>query len=261
MLAFQKYSVVKNAYDFVKFDNFKKVLRDMFSLYVYKSAFGNSLKYYLGSLLVSLPCGLLFSYYIFKKRLFSGLMKVVLFLPSVMPVMVLVVVYQMVVNCVIPDWFGIVPLLSETSTKVWGTVFVFNIWVGFGTSVLLYVGAMSNVAEGTLEAAQIDGVNSLQEFFFIVFPQIFSTVSVFLVTGIAGLFVNQYNIYSFFAKGAEHSHYTVGYYMYLGIQDAGDDYGYWAALGVLMTIVVVPLTVSLRRLFNRIDPMTDKGGM
>ena len=259
-LSFQDYSLSQNAYTFVWFENYANVIKDVFSKYVFKRAFFNSFKYYFVTLITSIPLGLLFSYYIFKKRFLSGMMKVMFFMPSIIGNMVLVILYQMVVNNVIPSVFDTVPLLSLLSTKIWGTVFVFNLWIGFGTSVLMYVGAMGNISEGALEAAKIDGVNSFQEFIYIILPQIFSTISVFLVTGIAGIFTNQHNIFSFFGKGAEFEHYTVGYYMYVEIQNAGENYGYVASFGILLTLVVVPVTLLLRKFFNKIDPMTD-GGM
>lgn len=260
LLSFQDYSLSQNAYEVVWFDNYLKVIKDVFSEYMFKQAFKNSFKYYLAGLFTSLPLGLLFSYYIFKKRFLSGFMKVMFFMPSIVGSMVLVILYSMVVNNIIPAVFDTIPLLSILSTKIWGTVFVFNLWCGFGTSVLMYVGAMGNISEGTIEAAQIDGVNSLQEFVYIILPQIFSTISVFLVTGIAGIFTAQHSIFSFFGKGADFEHYNVGYFMYVEIQNAGEDYGYVAAFGILLTLIVVPITILLRKFFNKIDPLSD-GGM
>ena len=259
-LSFQNYSLSQNEYSFIWFENYANVIKDVFSKYVFKRAFFNSFKYYFATLITSIPLGLLFSYYIYKKRFLSGMMKVMFFMPSIIGNMVLVILYQMVVNNVIPYVFDTFPLLSLLSTKIWGTVFVFNLWIGFGTSVLMYVGAMGIISEGALEAAKIDGVNSFQEFIYIILPQIFSTISVFLVTGIAGIFTNQHNIFSFFGKGAEFEHYTVGYYMYVEIQNAGENYGYVASFGILLTLVVVPVTLLLRKFFNKIDPMAD-GGM
>ena len=254
-LSFQNYSLSKNAYEFIWFDNYIKMIKDVFSEYKFRMAFLNSFKYYLANLVTSIPLGLLFSYYIFKKRFLSGFMKIMFFMPSIIGSMVLVILYQMVVNNIIPSVFGVQPLLTVISDKVWETLFVFNLWCGFGTSVLMYVGAMGNISEGTIEAAKIDGVNSFQEFIYIILPQMFSTISVFLVTGIAGIFTNQAGVFSFFGKAAEYEFYTVGYYMYVEIQQAGENYGAVASFGIMLTLIVVPATILLRRFFNKIDPM------
>ena len=158
-----------------------------------------------------------------------------------------------------PDMdIDIIGLISEKE-YVLPTILFYNVFIGFGTSVLMYSNAMSGLNDSVIEAAQIDGVNSFSEFLYIVFPQIFSTVSVFLTTAVAGIFNNQLNLYSFFKDGSDYVS-SVGYYMYKEVAKAGGDYAVYpklAALGLMTTAIIAPLVLIMRKIFTRIDPMEE----
>lgn len=262
LLAFKDYS--DGPAKFVGFDNFERLFYDFKNLPMFEYALQNSFTAYFAGLIFGMSIGLIFSYYIYKKMWGASFFKVVLFAPSIISSMITVILYSYFVNEYIPvvvkDLFDekIYGLLTNKDTR-FATVLFFNIWMGFGGSILMYQGAMHNISESVIEAAQIDGVGPIGEFIRIVLPQIFSTVSVFLLTGLAGIFTNQMQLFAFFGANNEPRFYTIGYYLYYKVQTAMSyaEYPYLSALGLIITACTIPVVLFFRWLFNRIDPMND----
>lgn len=265
-LSFEKYifdpETGRGWYEFNAFNNFRKIFENFAASDALGQAFLNSLIAYVTGTVVGVSLALVFSYYIYKKMFASKLVKVLLFLPSIISSVVMVLVFKYFANLAIPYVFkqiGITvgPLLDNESTA-FGTVLFYNIWVGFGTSILMYSGAMSDINESVIEAAQVEGVGKFQEFIHIILPLIYPTLSVFIVTGIAGIFTNQLNLYSFYGPFSKPYTWTLGYYLFNETSGGGyADYPYLAAMGLLMTCIAVPLTFAVRWLLNRFGPTKD----
>ena len=91
----------------------------------------------------------------------------------------------------------------------------------------------------------------------ITIPMIWPTITTFLIVGVAGLFTNQMCLYSFYGESAEYANMTIGYYLYRETLKAGvDRYPYLAALGLVLTVIVVPLTYLVKWLTNKFGPKT-----
>lgn len=225
-----------------------------------------SVKTYFITLFISVPLGLFFSYYIFKKLPGAMTFRVMLFMPSIIPSIVLVTVFIYFTDFVLPDlslkWFNVTvneTLLSSTKTR-YGTVMFYNIFVGFGTTVLLYSNKMASISPEVIEAAELDGANTAQEFFRIVLPQTFSTVSIFLVTGVTSIFTNEINNFSFFHYSMNPDTTTIGFLMYYKMQHAKKDvtqYPPIAALGLMCTAIAIPVTFFVRWLLDKFGPSED----
>lgn len=265
LLAFKDFGTSQTEYTW-SFGNFKAWLDFDDTLYgaLIPDALGVSIKAYLISLLVGVPLGLFFSYYIFKKMPLSGFFRVVLFIPTIVSSIVLVSMYRLFVNDVVYEiisGWGLGPkrpYLDSTDDR-FATMMIYNVFVSFGTSVLMYSNKMSTISPEIIESAQLDGAGALKEFFYIVLPMSFSTISVFLITGIAGIFTNQINNFAFFpgALEAYKETRTIGYILYYKTKKAGQndwEYPSIAALGILLTLIVLPLTFLARYLFERFGP-------
>ncbi len=264
LLSFRRFNA-DGTFTFCGFENFAALFSDIANLPELRYGMRNTFIVYAFNLVVGILTGLLFSYYIYKKRFAAGFFKVVLFMPSVISSVVIVSMFKMFADSFVPTLinqiFGtnMLGLLTEEST-VFGTLLFYGLWLGLGTPILMYLGAMNNISESTIEAAQIDGATPLKEFFYIVLPQIFPTVIVFITSGLAGIFLNQFNLYTFYGNLAEPRVYTVGYFMYLRLVRSSGyaNYPYVAAMGLLITLVTTPVVLLVRRLLNKIDPMGDK---
>ena len=242
-------------------DNFKFVFSSAMFPEVLKSVL-TSIEFYVITTVISVPLGLLFAYYIYKKAKGSKLFRFFLFLPSMISSMVMVVLFQNMIGLGMFDILNTDKLLfniTARSSYVW--IIVFYIWTNFGTTTLIYSNKMGELSPETIEAAQLDGANSIQEFLYIVLPFAFPTVSVFLVTGIATIFTNQYNLFSFFGGTIPFDAGTMGYYLFNMVQDLATNgvfdhvaYNRAAALSLVVTMVVIPVTMGMRFLTEKYGP-------
>ena len=117
---------------------------------------------------------------------------------------------------------------------------------------------MSGISPEIVEAAKIDGITPMKEFLLIDIPMIAPTISVFVVSSTATIFVNQMNLYSFYGAGASnYSIWTIGYYIYRGMaapETTLADYPFYAAFGLVLTLITIPITLLVRRLLLKKDP-------
>lgn len=267
VLAFQSFDYKGNGFSFVGFENFFTNFLDVFKEFeeaqYLQDAFKNSILVFGVSLIVGLSLALLFSYYIYKKSALSKFYKVILFLPSVISSITLVIIYKYFAEDAIPEIIlritgkEIQGLLSNPETE-FGAILFFTIWTSFGIQTLIYSSSMSAISNEIVEAAKMDGITPLKEFLLIDIPMIAPTIGVFVVSSTATIFVNQMNLFNFYGGGASNYNiWNIGYYMYARIaapETTLADYPFYAAFGLVMTFITIPITFLVRHLMNKMDP-------
>lgn len=263
LLAFRQYNFGEGGYNWVGFNNFKTAADNLLHLPDLKFALRNSLIAYGSSLLIGIPLAVLFSYYIYKKFMGYRFFKVILFMPSIISAMIMSVIFSTFANRVIPFIFRqyfhmeVEGLLSNVDTLL-PTMITYTIYIGFGTNILMYVGAMSNISESVIESAQLDGAGYFHELWYIVIPMIWPTLSTFIVVGLTGVFTNQLNLYAFFSEKADVRVYTYGYYLYLKtVTSTTIEYPYLASLGLIFTLIAAPLTLIVKKLLAKFGPSAE----
>lgn len=268
VLAFSSYDKISNTSTFVGFKNFADVFNEFFQskeAVNFGIRFKNSVVNYLITTVVGTGGSLFFSYYIYKKKIGGGLFKVILFLPHVIPGIVLASIYRFSVdtgivhmyNTVVSESNRISSLLNDANT-VYGTVLFYALFVSFGTQTMMYLGAMNKINPSITEAAELDGVSYTREFVSITIPCIFSTIATFLVVGLTAIFNSDLGLYNFFAGNAPGEAQTLGFYLFRLTNDNKTNQVEWpfiAAMGLIFTVIVAPITIGLRKLMNKIDPM------
>ncbi len=264
LIAFQNIDVLTNTYTWTT-RHFVNAFDQLISPTLL-SMTKNSLIAYVIMTCTSIPLGLLFSYYIYKRLPGAGAFRVILFMPSIVSAIIMVSLFRFFTTDALPamvrDYFHttIKAPLDDKNMR-FATVMFYTIWVGFGGSVLMYSNKMSTIDPSIIEAGKIDGAKGLSEFWYITLPLVFPTLSVFLVTGMAGLFTNQLNLFSFYGAMAPDSAQTLGYWLYREamVQKNGGLSGYsrLAAIGLLLTVIAVPLTLGLRYVVERFGPSED----
>lgn len=262
LLAFKQYDGTTGAYSWVGFDNFGRVLTEIFTdpTAEWRFAFKNSFIAWIVCTSIGMTLALFFSYYIFKKGIGRNFFRVVLFMPSIISSIVMVILFTYVVDNFIPDvifaLFGteMRGLLSNPDTTML-MIYLYTILMGFGTNVLLLSSAMSGISDSIIEAAQLDGANNIRLFWHVVLPQVFPTFVTIFIVSIAQLFSNQLNLYSFYGGYAEAQYSTVGYLLYKRTVSASyAEYPALAAIGILLTIVIIPVTLGIRKLLEKVGP-------
>ena len=270
-MAFNSYKDGANGYiaTFVGFDNFKVAFK---KLGTDTYMITNSLKYFALHMLVGIPLALIFSYYIYKKMSGAGLFRVVLYMPHIISTLVFSLLFKYMVTNVYTTLMAevtgevvVLGLLDNPETQL-ATVLFFNVWIGFGTEVLLYSGTMSGISESIVESAELDGANRVQEFFYITLPMIYPTLTTFIITSVAGIVTNRLNLVSLYGNQANHLS-SIGYYLFVAAQDPNLtlssssafrlNYPALAAMGLIFTAIIFPLTWITRKLMQKYGPSAD----
>ena len=261
---------------FVGFANFKSFITKMFSNGdLISQSMINSVKTFAINLVICLPLYITFSYLVFKKCFMHNTIRVVVMLPQIISGFVVSMLFVSFITgtnspmTVLFDKIGIrdirgggVELLYSNGYKyAFGTLIFYGIWVSFGTNLLVYPNAMKEIGTEILESAQLDGVSTMwQELRHIILPLIFPTFSTFLIMGIAGIFTEQGYVLTFFPQGVPLGCdvYSMGYYYFIQVQSgASGNYNMMAAGGLIMTLIVAPVTILVRHLLEKYGPSTE----
>lgn len=257
LMSFQSYDTLADKFTWGMSWNLEQLKLDLQNHLLW-DALVNSIEIWIWTCLFGRLLAILFSYYVYKKWVMSTAFKFFLFLPSILPGILLVLMFKFFVNEAIPGYImeffkkPIEPLLINSETLM-PTIIFFNIWASFGSQILIYTGAMDQIAPEIIEAGEVDGVKPWQEFCFLVVPMIMPTIATFMIASVAGLFTNQASLYSFFGDGVEFADYTIGYYLFILVNKSGAGksmYTYASALGLICTFIAFPLTLLVRRLFE-----------
>ena len=262
LLAFRYYSF-DTGYSFAGFGNFERVFYEIANNALYKTMLVNSLITYVVYLGVGITLALLFSYFIYKKMPLAGVFRIVLFLPSIISSVIMVLLFKYFTESAIPvlmsEIFGIeISGLLNSAKTAQPVLLFYMVWAGFGPQILMFTGAMNNVSDAVVESAQMDGITPVKEFVFITVPLIWPTFVTFMVVSVAGIFTNQLNLYSFYSTAATQSLWTFGYYLYHQASVSNmPEYPFLAAVGILFTLIAVPLTFLVRWLLEKFGPSAD----
>lgn len=260
LLAFKNINAFDGSYSWT-LDNIKTAFSMMTQSPEIVPLWSTSIVSYVFILCIGTPLALFFSFYIYKKAPGAGAFRVALFLPSVISAIVMSVIFQFFMERAVPaivfELFDVrIKGLLENSDTRYGAFLFYNILIGFGTNVLMYSNAMSGMSREITEAAHIDGATPFQEFIHIALPGIFPTLKTFLVAGVAGIFINQLNVFSFYGASAPENVRTFGYYFYTKTQSAVSiaEYPLLSAMGLIMTSVAIPLTLLVRWALEKYGP-------
>lgn len=264
LYSFQRYDKLSRTFTWT-LDYVKSALKMMTASPALVETMKMTLLFFLLFTGINTPLGLLFSYYISKKQFASGFFRVFLFLPSIICSVIMVLIYGNFVDVALPEIVRVLTgktvggLMSTKSTRFFAVMF-YNLLVGFGVNVLMYSNAMSAISEEAVEAAHLDGATGLKEFWFITLPSIYPTLVTFLITALAGMFLNQYNLYSFFGSGEHFGLQTYGLYFYvqtLAADGSRAEYSQISAIGLWLTFIALPLTYGVKFLLEKLGPSED----
>ncbi len=226
-------------------------------------AFRNTMLFFGISVFFTLPMSVVIAYFIYKKIWGYKLFRLAFYLPAVIPAIVMTTVYQQVTQHggVVDQIFGGVPLggLLETPDTALGAVVAFVLICSFTTNVLLFSGGMARVPLEVVEAAKLDGCGPFQEIIFLIVPLIWPTVT----TQIILAFTNMFNgggpilLLTQGKNGTANLSYWL-FYQIAGtgraaIPDGGAGVYRVSAVGLLLTLIAVPVILIVRKIFDKVE--------
>ncbi len=259
LLSFKSYNG-DGTFSFSGFGNFVQVIKDFDTESSMQFIIKNSLIMYLVTSLLTLVSCMFLAYTIWKKVLFSKFFSVILFLPSILPSMVFVILGNFVFKQLVPAITGI-PAHGEMLNAPQGfyTLLWYAFFVSFGPNTIYFLGSMSSISPSVVEAGKLDGANSFREFIHIVFPSIFPTLTSLIVVGVISIFNNQGYILAYYGVQAPHTVRTIGYEIYIRVKNSVNYYDYpkTAAMGMLFTAIAIPVVLLIRYLMEKFGPSED----
>lgn len=180
-------------------------------------------------------------------------LKVAFYLPVVVSVSVLAVVWRWVLN---PD-AGLLNYAMGTNINWLGSpahvmpaIALMSIWWGAGGNMLVYLAALKAVPKEQLEAASLDGAGSLRKFFAVTLPSIRPALLFCLVLSVIGASQVFGQTYLLTGGGPAFSSLTVVLYMY---QQGFGQYqlGYASAVAYVLFAVVFGFTMLQFRVMRK----------
>lgn len=260
LLAFKQYEVVPGKgyiTKWIDFGNFQTIFSEWKNTEYISNSLPNALKYFALNVLIVIPFTLLFAYYIYKKFRGHDFFRIMLFLPSVICGMVIVLFYRDFLEWVVGKLFNYDTIFND-DTRASLPLAALYVLLNFSAGILLYLNAMSSISISTIEAAKIDGASELRTFWHVVLPSIWGTIVSLLVLAFAEIGMGQANLYSIYGSTALPSQQTLGYYVFnLVASQQGNDltqYPKAAAYGLLITAVIAPVTIMARHLLLKYGP-------
>lgn len=262
LMAFQSTDEDFNAV-FSGFANFRRVFETLGANgYLFQYA-GNSLFFFGITLVIGFPLNMLFAYMFYMRMPGTPFFRFCLLLPAMVSGLVTAMLYSKFATFALPplfkEWFGVetVSLLKDTRYNRWFLV-LYQLFIGFSSNVIIYTNAMNQVDDSAVEAARVDGASNLRILTQVVMPIIYPTIVTFMVTGVSALFSGDASAYLFYEYSAPQNITTVGYYIFrLSKDSASLDYSFAAAIGLVFTLITFPLTMLVKYLLDRIDPMRE----
>jgi multiple sugar transport system permease protein len=115
------------------------------------------------------------------------------FMPSVMPMVALSLTFFYILRPESGPLAGLLAIfglkspgwLAEEKTALL-TIILINMWVSFGSQMVIYLAGIKGIPQELYEVADIDGAGSLAKFWNVTIPMLSSTIFLNLVMGIIG---------------------------------------------------------------------------
>lgn len=257
LMTFQKYDS-QEGWHYVGFQNYLNWF-DLFKvnpLNQYSIMIVNSLLHSAVGMFVIFPICLIASYFLCRKVPLSGFFRIVFYLPSIIPLIVLTLGFTNMIKMdgLLGALIGGDPQLL-TPPRVRWTIYLFTIWAGIGGNMLLLSGAIKRVPTEVLESAHLDGVGTFGELFRIVIPIIWPTMVTMFVMSMMGVFSVVFQPL-FITGGDLIETRTIGLFIFLNAT-SNNNMASAATLGIMCTIVIAPIILLTRwrldKMFADID--------
>jgi multiple sugar transport system permease protein len=247
-ISFHKWTILGTP-KFTGLANYTKMLSDK----VFWISIWNTVYYTVGTVPFSMALGLAGAILLNRKIPLRSFFRGVFFAPVVVSLVATGLIWAWMFN---PNYGLINHLLSyvglqginwlSSSTWAMPAVILTTLWVRIGYCLVIYLAGLQAIPESLYEAAEIDGANSWQKFWYITLPMLkHTTIFVLVISIIYGFMVFDL-IYTMTNGGPGQSTTVIVQYIYQKAFVEGD-MGYGSALGTILFLVMMIFTaIQLR---------------
>ena len=120
---------------------------------------------------------------------------------------------------------------------------------------VLYSGTLTRIPKELEEAGQLEGITAWQELIHVVVPLVWPTISTIWLMGLMGFFGASGEI--LLLTGGAYKTNTLSYYLFTrvyNVPETSNLYNYSSALGIIMTLLTLPVVFIVQRLLEKVPP-------
>ncbi len=265
-LSFQKYDRLTDSYKWVKLQNYKEFFKSFSAPgSVMGKAVRNSLLFFVVNDFIILPIAFFAAFFMYKKMPLANTYRVLFFLPSIISVVVLTMLYSFMFDSRIGIIDGILTGLGlgekipsfgwfgdkKTAMPV---VLGYCIWAGIGSNVVLISGAMSRIPTEMVEAGKLDGLSLFKEMVRVTLPLTGSLLATLMMMGVPVIFTLFLQPQLLTNGGPDGETYTIALYIVNAIR-GDNNLTMGAAVGVLCALIGTPLVIMIRKIVEVTFPV------
>ncbi|WP_175989478.1 carbohydrate ABC transporter permease [Bacillus sp. Marseille-Q1617] len=251
-LSFNKVQLLGGtSFEFVAFENFARIMEDNRAIIALK----NTAKY----VLIVVPTQTALAL-VLAATLNAGLkgekfFRIVYFLPTLTSSAVLTLIFMWMYNKegLINNLLDMVGLptynfLGDPDIALNAIMFM-NIWATAPFFMVIYLAALQDIPDSLYEAAELDGANAIQKFFYVTVPFLRPVTSFVVIMGLIGTFqlFDQSYIFSGGSGGPNNSTLTVVLLIYQYAFKSLGTMGYAAALAFALALIILVATLIQRK--------------
>ncbi|MCM3040799.1 sugar ABC transporter permease [Paenibacillus motobuensis] len=232
--------------EFVGLNNY----RDVFANSALLISIRNTLYYMLLCVLIGFWVPSVVAMAISELRRFQGVMRLIVYLPHIVPAVVLYGMWQWLYDPLGPanqiaSWLGNHQFMWLTDKSIaMLSIVIAETWQAFGGTTLIYLAGIVGIPKDLYEAAEIDGAGVLQRIRHITIPGIRHIYILMFIMQLIGTSQGFMTHMALTGGGPNNATLT---YMYQIINEAFTNlnYGRASAMGVLMFLVLTSLSLVL----------------
>lgn len=220
----------------------------------------NTMKFFFLGLFVNTPIQILVAYFLWKKIAGYKVFRFIFYFP--------VIISNVAMTGVFKEFIAVRGPLGEickflgltlpgsgllgTSETVIQTVMVYSIWDSIGLHMLLVCGAMSRIPIEVLESGRLDGVTGGREFFSLILPMIWPTLSTLIVLQCTSILSSSGQILLLvgnneaFTLNAITINHWIFNKVYAGGSHMQGQYALVSATGLCLTAVSLPVIMFIK---------------
>jgi multiple sugar transport system permease protein len=254
-LSFQKVKLLGNIeYEFIGFRNFARLAADD-RLWI---ALKNTAEYVAIVVPAQTVLALILAATLNAGIKGQNIWRILFFLPTITSSAVLTLIFMWIYNAdgllnQALGWVGLPTYnwLSDPAVALKG-IMLMNIWSTAPFFMVIYLAALQEIPRSLYEAAEIDGTNGWQQFWYITLPQLRPVTFFVVAMSIIGTFqlFDQSYIFSGGSGGPNNATLTVVLLIYQSVfRDL--QLGYAAAIAFLLAVLIIAITLIQRRLFDK----------
>lgn len=218
----------------------------------------NSLFAALNNIFIMMPLGVLCGYFFFKKIPCGPVFKVIYFIPNIISIIVLSMVYKYMFDpslgpiAHVMRTFGweVIPDFFNDPKYAFPLILLYCNWAGVGYNVLVLSGNINKIPQELVEYGQLEGIGILKELWLIIVPCIWPIISTTIVTGSMAVFTFFIQVQIFTNGNAETA--TIAFIINGLVAGGSQNLEKAAAFGICCTLFAAPLLTLLKKLTDKV---------